>query len=106
AYRRLIDRLLASPRHGEQWARHYLDVARYADTSGFSNDHERPHAWRYRDYVIRCFNQDRPYDHFITQQLAGDELDPSDPEMLVATGFLRMRPWERAAISVAAITVR
>jgi hypothetical protein len=104
ARQRLIDRLLADPRYGEQQARHWLDVVRYADTSGFSNDIERPNSWRYRDYVIRSFNADKRYDRFITEQLAGDEIDPDDPEMLIAVGFLRMGPWEHTAMTVAAIT--
>lgn len=104
AYGRLIDRLLDSPHYGEQMARHWLDVVRYADTSGFANDYERPNAWRYRDYVIRSFNADRPYDRFVVEQLAGDELDPDDPEMLIAVGFLRMGPWEHTGMSVAAVT--
>ena len=104
AYERLVDRLLASPRYGEQQARHWLDVTRYADTSGFSNDFERPHAWHYRDYVIRSFNHDKPYDEFIIEQLAGDELDPADPEMRIAVGYLRMGPWEHTAMTVAAVT--
>jgi mono/diheme cytochrome c family protein len=101
---RLVDRLLASPQYGEQMARHWFDVVRYADTSGFSNDFERPHAWRYRDYVVRSFNGDKPYDRFITEQLAGDEIDPKDPEMLIAVGFLRMGPWEHTGMTVAAVT--
>jgi hypothetical protein len=101
---KVVDRLLARPEYGEQWARHWLDVVRYADTSGFSNDFERPNAWRYRDYVVRSFNRDTPYDRFILEQLAGDELDPADPELLVAAGFLRMGPWEHTAMSVAALT--
>ena len=68
------------PHYGEQMARLWLDVVRYSDTSGFSNDYERPHAWRYRDYVVRSFNQDKPYDRFVTEQLAGDELDPQTPK--------------------------
>ncbi|MCZ6794757.1 MAG: PSD1 and planctomycete cytochrome C domain-containing protein, partial [Planctomycetota bacterium] len=104
AYGALIDRLLASEHYGEQMARHWLDVVRYADTSGFSNDFERPNAWRYRDYVIRSFNDDKPYDRFVVEQLAGDELDPGDPEKLVAVGFLRMGPWEHTAMSVEAVT--
>ena len=102
AYEKLIDRLLASPHYGERWGRHWLDVVRYADTDGYSNDFERPNAWRYRDYVIRSFNQDKPYDQFIREQIAGDEMDPTDPEMLVAVGYLRMGPWEHTAMSVAA----
>lgn len=104
AAERLVDRLLASSHYGEQMARHWLDVVRYADTSGFSNDYERPHAWRYRDYVVRSFNGETPFDRFIVQQLAGDELDGSDPEMLVAAGFLRMGPWEHTSMSVAVET--
>jgi mono/diheme cytochrome c family protein len=104
AYERVIERLLASPRYGEQWARHWLDVVRYADTAGFSNDYERPNAWRYRDYVVRAFNQDKPYDRFVMEQLAGDELAPDDPEALIAVGYLRMGPWEHTGMSVAAVT--
>ena len=98
AWERLVDCLLASPHYGEQWGRHWLDVVRYADTAGNSNDYERSNAWRYRDYVIRSFNADKPYDRFVVEQLAGDELDPGDPEMLVATGFLRMGPWGSAMV--------
>jgi hypothetical protein len=104
AFATVVERLLASPHYGEQWARHWLDVVRYADTSGLANDYERPNAWRYRDYVIRSFNADKPYDRFIREQIAGDEIDPQDPEMLVAVGFLRMGPWEQTAMSVAKIT--
>jgi len=104
AFHRLIDRLLSSPHYGEQWARHWLDVVRYADSGGFSNDYIRPNAWRYRDYVIRSFNEDKPYDRFLAEQVAGDELDPKDPEMRVAVGFLRMGPWEHTGMSVAAET--
>jgi hypothetical protein len=104
AFAALVDRLLASPRYGEQWGRHWLDVVRYADSSGFANDYERPNAWRYRDYVIRSLNQDKPYDQFVREQLAGDEIDPDDPEMLIAVGFLRMGPWEHTAMSVGKIT--
>jgi hypothetical protein len=104
AYERLVDRLLASPHYGEQQARHWLDVVRYADTSGFSNDYERPNAWRYRDYVIRSFNSDKPYDRFAIEQLAGDELNERDPELLVAAGFLRTGPWEHTGMTVAAVT--
>jgi mono/diheme cytochrome c family protein len=101
AYARLLDRLLASPHYGERWGRHWLDVAGYADSEGYTDDDvERPHAFRYRDYVIRSFNADKPFDQFITEQLAGDEmvgppyenLRPGDVEKLAATGFLRMAP--------------
>jgi len=98
AWEKLIDRLLASPHYGERWGRHWLDVARYADTAGNSNDFERSNAWRYRDYVIRSFNADKPYDQFVREQIAGDELAPDDPEMLVAVGFLRMGPWGSAMV--------
>ncbi len=119
AWTDLIDRLLASPHYGERWAQHWLDVARYADTGGMSNDYERSNAWRYRDYVIRAFNEDKPYDQFVIEQLAGDELadasvkkrggDPkkarengdyneSEAEQIVATGFLRMGPYDDAMV--------
>ena len=104
AYAKVVERLLASPRYGERWGRHWLDVTRYADTGGFSNDFERPTAWRYRDYVIRSFNADKPYDRFIREQVAGDELFPDDPEAILATGFLRTGPWEHTGMSVAAVT--
>jgi len=104
AFEKVVERLLASPRYGERWGRHWLDVARYADTAGGSNDYERPNAWRYRDYVIRSFNQDKPYDRFILEQIAGDELDPNNAENLIATGFLRMGPWEHTSMSVEAVT--
>jgi len=104
AYERLVERLLADPRYGEQWGRRWLDVTRYADTSGFSNDFERPNAWRFRDYVVRSFNEDKPYDRFVVEQIAGDELAPHDPEMRIATGFLRSGPWEQTGMSVAAET--
>jgi hypothetical protein len=92
-----VDRLLASPRYGERWARHWLDLARYADSEGFKSDETRPNIWRYRDYVIDSFNQDKPYDRFIREQIAGDELYPHDPAALVATGFNRHFPDESNA---------
>ncbi len=101
AYQTVVERLLESPHYGEQFARHWLDVVRYADSAGFSNDFLIPNAWRYRDYVIRSFNKDKPYDQFIREQLAGDELYPDDPESLIAVGFLRMGPWEHTSMSVA-----
>jgi mono/diheme cytochrome c family protein len=94
AYERLVDRLLASPRYGEHWARHWLDLARYAESDGFRADGYRPNAWRYRDYVIRAFNEDKPYDRFVQEQLAGDEIAPDDPEALAATAFLRHTIYE------------
>jgi hypothetical protein len=96
AYEQLVDRLLADPRYGERWARHWLDLVRYADSDGFEYDKVRPHAWRYRDYVIRSLNEDKPYDRFLKEQLAGDELYPGDPDALVATGFARLGPWDEA----------
>ncbi len=99
-----IKHILASPHYGERQAQHWFDVVRYADTAGFSNDFERPHAWRYRDYVIRSFNADKPYDRFLLEQLAGDELDDRDPELLIAAGYLRLGPWEHTGMTVAAVT--
>lgn len=99
----LIDRLLESPHYGERMAQHWLDVTRYADSSGFANDYERGNAWRYRDYVIRAFNSDKPYDQFVREQIAGDEIDANDPEKVIATGFLRMGPWELTGMEVARI---
>jgi len=92
AFEKVIDRLLASPHYGERWGRHWLDLARYADTNGFEHDEIRPHAWRYRDYVIRSFNDDKPFDRFIMEQLAGDEAYPGDPAARIATGFNLLGP--------------
>jgi hypothetical protein len=89
AYEKVVDRLLASPQYGERWAAKWLDVVRYADTNGFELDADRPHAWRYRDYVIGAFNTGKPYDQFIEEQIAGDEMFPGDKEALIATGYLR-----------------
>jgi hypothetical protein len=89
AYDKVIDRLLASPQYGQRWGRHWLDLVRYAESDGFKQDAYRPNAWRYRDYVIRSFNEDKPYDRFVQEQLAGDELWPDDPDALIATGFMR-----------------
>lgn len=124
AWEALIDRLLNSPRYGEHWARHWLDVTRYADTGGMSNDYERSNMWRYRDYVIRAFNSDKPYNEFVIEQLAGDELadesirqrtagsqkdvyqaqlsgsyNEQEAEWIVATGFLRLGPWDNAMVA-------
>ncbi len=101
AFERVVDRLLASPHYGERWARHWLDLARYADSEGFKSDETRPHIWRYRDYVIRSFNEDKPYDRFVQEQLAGDELFPGQPEALIATGFNRNFPDESNAANIA-----
>lgn len=123
AWGRLVDRLLESPRYGEHWGRRWLDVTRYSDTGGMSNDYERSNMWRYRDYVIRAFNNDKPYDEFVVEQLAGDELadlsvaertggsarevrmaqragdyTEQEAEWIVATGFLRLGPWDNAMI--------
>ncbi|MEO7143238.1 MAG: DUF1549 and DUF1553 domain-containing protein [Bryobacteraceae bacterium] len=97
AYAKVVDRLLASPHYGERWGRHWLDLARYADSEGFKSDETRPNIWRYRDYVIRSFNDDKPYDRFIREQIAGDEIYPNDPEALIATGFNRHFPDESNA---------
>ncbi len=92
AWERVIDRLLASPHYGERWGRHWLDLARYADSNGYEFDEVRPDAWRYRDYVIDSFNGDKPYSRFIREQLAGDEIDPDEPAAIIATGFNLLGP--------------
>jgi Protein of unknown function (DUF1553)/Protein of unknown function (DUF1549) len=97
AFERVVDRLLASPQYGERWGRHWLDLARYAESEGFKSDETRPNAWRYRDYVIRAFNEDKPYDRFVREQIAGDELWPDDPQARIATGFNRHYPDESNA---------
>src|SRR5580765_7453425 len=89
AFAKVVDRLLASPQYGERWGRHWLDLARYADTNGFKTDEPRPNIWRYRDYVIQAFNDDKPYDRFIREQIAGDELYPNDLNARIAVGFNR-----------------
>lgn len=94
AYERLVDDLLARPEYGERWARHWLDVVRYAESNGYERDGAKPNVWRYRDWVIRAFNEDMPYDRFVREQLAGDELDGSDAAMQIATTFLRLGPWD------------
>jgi mono/diheme cytochrome c family protein len=88
AYAKVVDRLLASPRHGERWATLWLDLVRYAEGDGYKADDYRPNAWRFRDYVISSFNSDKPYDRFVQEQLAGDELWPDNPEARIATGYL------------------
>ena len=123
AWHQLLETLLASPRYGEHWGRHWLDVTRYSDTGGMSNDYERSNLWRYRDYVIRSFNSDKPYDDFIREQIAGDEMadhslrkrlkidtkqlhqmqeqgeyNQEESEWIIATGFLRLGPWDNAMI--------
>src|SRR5439155_6504325 len=96
AYERVVDRLLASPHYGECWAQHWFDVVRYAESNGYEVDGQRPHAWRYRDYVVEAFNTDKPYDRFLTEQLAGDLLlsgsSHAHTERLIATGFNRCGP--------------
>ncbi|MCP5527914.1 MAG: DUF1553 domain-containing protein [Verrucomicrobiales bacterium] len=94
AYARLVDRLLASPRHGERWARHWLDVVHYGDTHGYDKDQPRPNAWPYRDYVIRALDEDKPYGRFVREQLAGDVLYPGTEDGIVALGFIAAGPWD------------
>jgi hypothetical protein len=88
AYERLIDRLLDSPHYGERWARHWMDIARFAESHGYEQDYDRPHAYPYRDFLIQALNNDLPYDQFVQWQIAGDELTQDDPLGLAATGFL------------------
>src|SRR5215470_6585566 len=97
AWQRLVEKLLASPHYGERWGRHWLDVVRFAETDGFEYDTHRRDAWRYRDYVIRAFNIDKPYDRFVTEQLAGDEIGAGEEEALVASGFNRLGPLRKNA---------
>jgi hypothetical protein len=97
AFDKVVERLLASPQYGERWGRHWLDLARFAESEGFKADEPRPNAWRYRDYVIQSFNQDKPYDRFVQEQIAGDEMWPDSPEARLATGFHRSYPDESNA---------
>ena len=90
AFSKVVDDLLASPHYGERWGRHWLDLVRYADSGGFEFDRDRPNAWRYRDYVIRAFNENKPYDRFLREQIAGDEIWPDSKEAWIATGYLRL----------------
>jgi mono/diheme cytochrome c family protein len=94
AYDELVERLLSSPRYGEKWARHWLDIVRYAETNSYERDNPKPHVWRYRDYVIRSLNEDKPYDVFLCEQLAGDEMPNPGPDQLIATGFYRLGIWD------------
>jgi len=94
AYSKLVDRLLASPRYGERWARHWLDVVHFGETHGYDKDKPRPNAWPYRDYVIRSLNDDMPYSRFVKEQLAGDVLYPGMADGIVATGFIAAGPWD------------
>ncbi|MBX9579915.1 MAG: PSD1 and planctomycete cytochrome C domain-containing protein [Gemmataceae bacterium] len=93
AYEKAVDKLLSSPHHGERWARHWLDVARYAETCGYERDQTKPHAWKYRDWVVAAFNADKPFARFVREQLAGDELPDRSEETVTATGFLRVGTW-------------
>jgi hypothetical protein len=97
AWEKVVDRLLASRHYGEQWGRHCLDVVRFAESDGYEYDMHRPDAWRYRDYVVQSFNDDKPYDTFVKEQLAGDEMDPSNKAYLVASGFNRLGPLRKNA---------
>lgn len=94
AYEKRIDKLLKSPRYGEKWGRHWLDLVRYAETNGYENDSDKPYVWRYRDYVINAFNKDKPYNQFIKEQLAGDELDAVTTETVIATGYHKLGVWD------------
>jgi Protein of unknown function (DUF1553)/Protein of unknown function (DUF1549) len=101
AYERVVDRLLASPSYGERWARHWLDVARYAESDGFRADEYRVNVWRYRDYVVQSLNDDKGYDRFVREQIAGDELWPDNPQARIATAFSRHYPEEWNARNLA-----
>ncbi len=94
AYEKLVDKLLATDAYGEKWARHWLDVVRYGETNGYERDGAKPFAWRYRDYVIRSFNTDKPYDQFIKEQLAGDEFPKENADAIIATGYYRLGLWD------------
>jgi mono/diheme cytochrome c family protein len=94
AWEALVDRLLASPHYGEQWGRHWLDLVRFAETNSYERDDAKPRAWRYRDYVIRAFNDDKPYDQFIREQLAGDEQPDKSADSITATGYYRLGVWD------------
>jgi hypothetical protein len=89
-FNQLIDRLLASPHYGEKWGRHWLDLVRYAETNGYERDGNKPEIWRYRDYVIDSFNQNKPYDRIILEHIAGDELPDADAASITATGYQRL----------------
>ena len=97
AYAKMVDRLLDSPHYGERWGQHWLDVVRFAETDGFEYDTHRKDAWRYRDYVIRAFQNDKPFNVFVTDQLAGDEIAPKEDETLIAAGFNRLGPLRKNA---------
>ena len=94
AYSEFVESLLESPQHGEHWARYWLDLVRYAETNSYERDNPKPFVWRYRDYVIRSINENKPYDQFLKEQLAGDELDQVTPDSLIATGYYRLGMWD------------
>ncbi|HLK58416.1 MAG TPA: DUF1549 domain-containing protein, partial [Chthonomonadaceae bacterium] len=94
AWERVVDDLLSRPQYGERWARHWLDTVRYAETNGYERDSNKPSAWRYRDYVIAAFNNDKPFSRFVTEQIAGDEMEGSNAETMTATSFLRLGSWD------------
>ncbi len=94
AFQKVVDNLLSRPQYGQRWARHWLDVVRYAETNGYERDGLKPQAWRYRDWVIDALNADKPYDRFVVDQLAGDEIEGSDAEMQLATTMLRLGAWD------------
>jgi mono/diheme cytochrome c family protein len=98
AYEKAVDRLLASPHYGERWARHWMDVIHFAETHGHDQDVPREHAWPYRDYLIRSFNDDKPYARFVEEQIAGDVLYSDDPQSIVATGFIAAGPWDESSL--------
>jgi len=98
AYERVVDRLLASPRYGERWARHWMDAVHFAETHGHDQDRIRTNAWPYRDYLIASFNADKPYTHFVQEQVAGDVLFPDDPQATVALGFIAAGPWDESSL--------
>src|SRR5262249_7071193 len=94
AYERMVERLLSSPHYGERWGRYWLDVARFGESQGFERDKLRDHSWRYRDWVIRAFNEDKPYPQFVKEQLAGERVEPVTADGIIATGFLVAGPWD------------
>lgn len=99
AFEKVIDRLLDSPHYGERWGRHWLDLVRYAESNSYERDGTKPFIWRYRDYVIKSFNEDKPYTQFIKEQLAGDEFEPPTPDSIVATGYYRLGIWDDEPVS-------
>ena len=98
AYERLVDRLLASPHHGERWARHWMDLVHFAETHGHDQDRIRPNAWPYRDYLIETFNRDTPYARFVQEQVAADVLFPEEPRLIVALGMIAAGPWDESSL--------